>query len=179
MRRGCLAFTLVLAALLPSCGGSTPTGPPPPPPPGIRFQPSVFPAPAGSLTLQLRSSTTEEITLVLTATQVEDLYGWALDLTFDTGILTFVSFEEGDFLREENVEVSSQLVDDSDGRLIVGQTRVGNVAGVDGSGDVLELTFQAETEGSGGIRPENGAAFDSDGNDLPLEILGGSVTVIQ
>lgn len=181
MRRRALVVALVLAAFLPSCGDSSPTGPivPPEPRPGITFRPTRFPFPPASLTLQVRSSSPEEITLALTATRVADLYGWAVDLVFDTEILGFVSFEQGGFLEADGVEVITQLAEGSDGRLIIGQTRVGDVDGVTGSGDVLALTLRAEAEGSTGILPENGASFDSEGSDLGLEILGGSITVVQ
>lgn len=174
-----LVVTLALAAFLPSCGDS-PTGPViPPPRPGITFRASTFPLPAGSLALQVRTSTAEEITLALVATEVEDLYGWGVDLVFDVDILSLVSFEQGDFLEADGVDVVSEVADDSAGRLVIGQARVGDVDGVDGGGDLLLLTFRAGTEGSTGIQPESGAGFDSAGDPLDVQFLGGTITVVQ
>jgi len=186
MRHPAAVVTLILAAFLPSCGDS-PTGPivPPEPEPGVTFRPSAQPVPPESLALQVQSSTLEEITLVLRATEVEDLYGWAVDLVFDPEILSLASFQQGDFLEppapDSDIDLITQLVEDPEGRLVIGQTRIGDVDGVTGTGDVLVLVFQAveAAEGSTTLEPEDGASFDSDGTDLQLEILGGTVTVVR
>lgn len=179
-RRGASAgFAVLLLISLPSCGsGSGPTSPnPPQPPPGISFRVAVTPTPTDSISLAFAGSTTESITLLLVANDVDSLYGYGLDLPFDPEVLSFAAFQQEGFLEGEGINVVTEVAENPTGRLIIGQTRVGEVQGVSGFGGLLSLTFNAVANGSTPTSPQAGAAFDAAGNQQTTLFLGGTVTV--
>lgn len=181
-RRACTALAVMLLLSLPSCGGDSPSTPtrPPTPPPGITFFPAVSPAPADSVSLERRSGTTTEITLAVKATSVEGLYGVALDIVYDRSIVELDSFEAGDFLTgAQGVLVSTNVVENPEGTLVIGQSRIGAVEGVTGTGDIVVLTFRAVGGGFLQLTPTSTGAFDADGAPKATTFLGGSLTVIR
>lgn len=173
------AAVLALACIAAACGGSTPTNPtprPPPPPPTVRFVPEGNPG-MDSIALGMSASTAETFTLVLRAAGVTDMYGYAVDLTYDPAIMMFDSAEPGTFLDGEGISVSTQVSEGPPGTLVIGQTRVGAVPGVSGGGLLLSLNFVSVAAGSTVVATANGGAVDSTGAALATRMFGGTVTV--
>ena len=164
-----------------ACGGSSPTTPrpptPPPPPPMITFVSNNPAAGANSIVLVMTATGTDSFTLTLTANNVTDLFGYALDIIFDTTMIALASSQFGVFLNGEGITVTSQMIQTTPGTLIIGQSRVGAVAGVTGSGALLSLDFTAIATGPTTIAIENAGAFDSMGVALATEFVGGTATV--
>lgn len=171
--------SLLLVALA-ACGDSpsAPT-PPPQPQPGITYRSSVSPAPANSIVLETRGSDPQQITLALKANAVTDLYGVALDIRFNTSVLSFDSFSARDFLGSEGTSMSTQVVENPDGTLVIGQSKFGSVSGSEGTGDLLVLTFRAVAAGSSVISIANQGAYDPAGSITSTSFFGGTVTVVQ
>ena len=173
--------TLAGLAIMAGCGGSSPTTPnpppQPPPPPTISFASDNEAATENAIVIDMTTTGTESFTLTLNATSVIDLFGYALDIVFDPTIVALVDAPFGVFLDAEGITVTSQSVENPVGTLIVGQSRVGAVPGVTGSGVLLTLNFTAVAPGSTTVVMQNTAAIDSNGADLGLEFVGGSVTV--
>lgn len=155
-------------------GGPTEPTPPPPPPPGIVF---TAQGTAGANTLFLASgaaTTATTLILELRANQVTDLYGVAFDLTYPSTQLQFVRVTPGPLLANG----AAQAAAGGTGTLIVGGTRLGNVAGATGSGVVLTLEFTAVAAGTGSFAYARNSALDSDGDTVTgLAWLAGSVQV--
>ncbi len=174
------ATASLLLVSLAACGGSpsTPT-PPPTPQPGITYQSSANPAPANSIVLETRSSDTQQITLALKANAVTDLYGVALDIRFNTAIVSFDSFSVGDFLGSEETSMSTQVVENPAGTLVIGQSKFGAVSGSAGTGDMLVLTFRAVAAGSSAMTIANQGAYDPSGSITSTSFLGGTLTVVR
>lgn len=179
-RAGLRAAVATLAALLlvPSCGGS-PSTPTPPPRPGITYVSSANPAPANSIVLQTRASDPQQITLALVANGVTDLYGLALDIRYNTAIVSFDSFASRDFLGNDGTSTSTQVVENPEGTLVIGQSKIGPSQGSAGTGDLLVLTFRAVAAGSSSISIANQGAYDPDGSITSTAFFGGTLTVVQ
>ena len=167
-------------AMMGACGGSSPTTPRPPPTPQaptITFVSDNIDAGANSIVLVMTATGTDSFTLTLTANSVTDLFGYALDIVFDTTMIALANSQFGIFLDAEGITVTSQMIQSTPGTLIIGQSRVGAVAGVTGSGALLTLDFTAVTAGSTTIAIQNAGAFDSTGAALATEFVGGTATV--
>jgi hypothetical protein len=163
-----------------ACGGSSPTTPTPTtttvPPPRVTFVADANPG-TDVIALGLTTSTVTEFTLVLTATEVVDLYGYGVDLSFDPTLVEFDSAEAGAFLDGEDVTVTTQVVEGPVGTLVIGQSRVGAEPGVSGNGTLLTLNFKSVAAGSTTFTVANSGAFDSTGAPLETQFLGGTATV--
>lgn len=176
---GGAALLLLLAGVAaPACGGPTPTNPtppPPPPPPTVTFVAAANPG-TNAIALGLSTSTAAAFTLVLSAIDVADLYGYAVDLTFDPKIVMFDSAEAGSFL-DGGGAVATQVSEGPPGTLVIGQSRVGAVPGVSGSGALLRLNFVSLAGGVSPFTTANGGAFSSTGAPLATQMFGGTATV--
>lgn len=173
------AVLLLLLGTAPAlaCGGSSPTTPPPPPPPPrVTFVALGNPG-TDAIGLALSSSTATELTLTLNAVAVADLYGYGVDITFDPAAIMFEGAEAGSFLGGEGINVNTQVLEEPDGTLIIGQTRVGDVAGVSGDGTLLTLNFTSVAAGSTTLATANAGAFDSMGAAMDTVFFGGRATV--
>lgn len=174
--RALLVFLLGGAAACGGGGGGTPTRPPPPA--GITFTPSGA---SGANSLALRrspSSTNTVLALELVATDVDDLFGLSFDLDYPANLLDFESSDEGSFLSTSGtVATTLQVAESGSGTLVVGQSRLGAVGGVSGSGVLLVLQFRGVGNGSGMLAFDRNEAFDPRGATQPVAWGGGSVQV--
>jgi hypothetical protein len=140
---------------------------------------SANPAPPNSIVLETRSSDPQQITLALKANAVVDLYGVALDIRFNTAIVSFDSFSVRDFLGSEGTSMSTQVVENPDGTLVIGQSKFGTVDGTAGTGDLLVLTFSAVSGGGSAVTIANQGAYDPDGSITSTSFFGGTLTVVR
>ncbi len=174
-----LCAALSVAAI--ACGGgSSPVAPgPPPPPPAPRV---IFLADGSNpgldaISLQAGTATAERFTLLLQADGVTDLYGYGIDIVFDPALVAFETATAGSYFDESGVSVTTQVVEGPPGTLVVGQSRVGDVSGVSGTGVMLSIDFLAVAPGTGIVSLENGGAFDATGGAASIDFYGGTVTV--
>jgi hypothetical protein len=181
--RRLLAAAMLLAPV--ACGGGGggggPTAPPPPPPPtpGVTVTASSASGPAITLAQSARS-TISLLVLEVRANSVTGLYGVAFDLQYPAALLDYQGgATAGPFLAADGATVSTQVLESAPGNLVVGLSRLGNVAGVDGSGVLLELELPVEAAGTGPLAYTRNAAFRADGTAAALAWAGGSVTVVR
>jgi hypothetical protein len=106
--------------------------------------------------------------LEVRASEFVGLYGVGFDLQYPTGMLDYRggSHVEGDFLSADGSRTEILVRQKTDGRVIVGLSRLGDVGGVDGSGLLLTLDFTAVQNGSQPISFVANAAFDGSGDRL-------------
>lgn len=99
-----------------------------------------------------------------------------LTLSYDPAVLAVESVERGGFL---GAEAESQVLADRSeaGRVVIGASRLGRVAGVDGAGTLLRITFRAVAEGETELTFTAAAARDSALAALPLAVEPARVVV--
>ena len=169
---------VVAVAVLAACGGDGGGGGgPTPPPASIAFTPTPGAAPNSIALAQAAGSTSTTLRLDVRAEQVTGLYGVAFDLVYPSTALSFVSGAEGAFLG--GTQTSFQIHESSPGRLVIGVTRLGAVAGVAGTGTLLTLQFGSRGAGTGSFFFEQNTAFNASGGAIAgVTWRGGSVTVV-
>ena len=160
---------LLVALGLVACdgGGGSPTAPISPTSRGVSF----FPAPVGDTSIGLRGSvsgTSLEVEIV--AAGVEGLYGLSFELLFPANLLRYEDSGTGVFPSLETREAGP-------GRLLVGATHLGAVAGLDGSGTVAVVRFTAVANGSGTFDFSTQEAFDGFGDQITLNWAGATVAI--
>ncbi len=104
------------------------------------------------------------------AAGVQDLYGLGFELLFPANLLRYEGVDDGVFPGLEASESAS-------GRLVVGATHLGSVAGLTGDGTVAVVRFTAFANGRGTLDFSAQDAFDRFGDRLTLNWVGGSVEV--
>lgn len=155
-------------------GGGTPTAPPP----QLAFTPASSGG-AGSIALATAAgSSSSTLRLDLVANGAADLFGVSFELVYPTQPVLFVAATEGTFLSSGGmVPTTFQLLETEPGRLLVGLSRLGDVAGAEGTGTLLTLELSAVAAGSGAVSFEDARAFDSAGDEIAgTTFSGGTVT---
>jgi hypothetical protein len=181
-----LVIALAMAAGL-RCGGgggggggspTVPATPTPIPPMVITFTPSGTGG-VNSLALTRISSDQNSIVLSLEATSVTDLYGIAFDLRFPESALDFDDATEGTFLDQNGtVDTSMQVAETPTGTLVIGLSRLGQIAGRSGTGSLLRLEFTRRATGSGDLVFSRNQAFNAAGTAIAgVQWSAGRVTV--
>lgn len=178
------APVLALAAVLTvaACGGGGGGGgggtpPPTQPQPGITFSGSSVAAPAVRLA-RGAASAGSVLELEVRADGLAGVYGLAFDLTYPSNLLRFDAFAEGSFLSGGGAQTSLQVAEAGTGRLVVGHTRLGNVAATAGSGTLLTLRFVAVGPGSGSFSFSANRVFDAAGKEVSGTAWGGGTVQV-
>ncbi len=164
---------------LPGCGGGTPTTPRPPTtsPTAVTFVADASNSETDTIALGITSSTADTFTLALLAFEVTDLFGYGVDITFDPAVVMFDAATVGTFLDGEGITVTTQIAEGPTGTLVIGQSRVGAVMGMGGSGTLLSLDFKSVAAGTSTLSTSNAGALDSTGAVMATEFFGGTATV--
>ncbi len=129
-----------------------------------------------SLQLQSRSGSTFTVDVVITDTN--GVYSASFDLVYDGSLLDYLNYTEGTFLNKDGASTSF-LISEQSGRVIVGATRLGQVGGVDATGDeiLMSMAFRVRKTGSGSISFENSNLLDSNGTVIQgVEWFGGTAS---
>ena len=169
-----LALAGVVAWTAGACGGgggggtpTTPTPPPPPPDP-VAFTAAGTP---GDLTIHLtkaEGTASDVLRLEVRASDFTDLYGLGFDLAYPADLLDYRggSVAEGGHLSADGSRTEIFAREVTDGTVIVGLSRIGEVGGVEGSGLLLTLDFTAVANGSGSFEFGANDVFDSSRRSL-------------
>jgi len=124
-------------------------------------------------------STANRLVLELVAQDVSVLYGLSFDLQFPVSVLSFETATEGTFLASDGSSTTLQVVEQPAGNLVIGLSRLGQVAALSGTGVLLTLEFRPVGSGSGTLRFDANQAFDASGDPLPAVVWGaGTVQVV-
>lgn len=115
----------------------------------------------------------DTFTLSLIVDDVVDLAGWQLDITFNPAVLKAVSVTEGDFLSKGGGSTffANGNINNTTGKIIDVSAAFIGTGGISGTGTLLEITFEAEVVGEGGLRLENVRLGDPNGASIPHEIV--------
>jgi hypothetical protein len=163
-------------------GGGGPTQPPiPPTPSGITFTADAD-AEENSIFLKEGDSPDQDtLVLEVRAKDVIDLYAVSLDLDYPDNRLNFEAgeTEEGVWLGNKGkIDTSLEVLEDPDGTLVIGHTRLGQVSGRSGSGVLFTLVFTAGSNGSGEFVISLNDAVSSKGESMPDVVwISGRITV--
>jgi hypothetical protein len=94
----------------------------------------------------------QEVRFDLTAGSVQNLYGAIVTLNYDPKIIEFKVASEGTLLKKDNQQTSFLYSNNiKAGTLDVYMTRIGDVGGVDGTGNLCALVFQAKSKGTSAV----------------------------
>jgi hypothetical protein len=137
---------------------------------------------AGTIAVQPAAPTVtvgQTFTLSVNISGAADLYGYQFDLGFNPTVLQAISVTEGAFLGTGGPTIFLPGTIDNVGGSITFNADIlnGAVSGVNGSGDLLDVTFQALAAGSSGVPIFNLIAFDSFGLGLTETTAGSTVSV--
>jgi len=110
--------------------------------------------PAVSFNGETDVATGDIISLIVNIDEASDLYAYGFDIGYDSAFLDFLNAEELSFLNsdDEATSFNSALEDNVEGKLLVANSRLGSVDGIDGSGALFSLSFEViGSEGSSEI----------------------------
>jgi PKD repeat protein len=131
---------------------------------------SALPAPGDTLTLTIHVA------------NIVDLFGWQIDVAYDSAVLEFVSRAEGAFLQGAGDSfapgaIEGDLSGDPDGlNRFVTIAVTSLVGGTDGSGELATATFTVVSEAATIVKLVNPIMLDSAVLDIPVEVTGAVLT---
>jgi hypothetical protein len=88
----------------------------------------------------------ESFTVGVGVENILDLYAYGFEMNYDANVLEFVSASESDFLKNDGTTTSfnTALENGNQGKLIIGNARLlSPPVGINGSGDLVNITFKA------------------------------------
>src|SRR3989344_1594009 len=119
-----------------------------------------------------------EMNLQIEVQNVSDLYSSPFYLLFDPNLFEFVALQEGEFLKRDGKNtILLKSVDATEGRIIVGLSRLGKVGGVSGSGVLLTATFKSKQTGAGSFSFHKLEFVNSALSPLPVVSQNGVIRV--
>jgi general secretion pathway protein D len=145
-------------ASTPPPGGGEPAAPPGPPTPvgplsttvGLQIAPPQVPPKVGG---------TFQVAVKLSGGQ--DVFSVPMQLRYDNSKLALVNVDSGDYLGHDGQAVALVHRDDGVGNVVISASRPPGVAGVNGSGTVCVLTFQANAAGDAAMQIIRASAKNS------------------
>src|SRR5271169_1310827 len=108
--------------------------------------------------LTATSATGGTFTVDVNVSNVSDLYGYQLDLTFNPSVLSAVSITEGSFLQSggNTTTFLPGTIDNVGGTIALNADTInGAVPGVTGSGELIAFTFDAIGAGTSALGIQN------------------------
>ncbi|HEV2275943.1 MAG TPA: cohesin domain-containing protein [Acidobacteriaceae bacterium] len=134
-----------------------------PPPPGAA---AAAPQQPGAVSMQIvppavppKAGSTFQVAVNLSGGQ--DVFSVPMMLHYDQSKLSLVNVDSGDFLGHDGQAIALVHRDDGNGMLVVSASRPPGVAGVNGSGTVCILTFQAKAAGDAALSIVRGSVKNS------------------
>jgi general secretion pathway protein D len=107
-----------------------------------------------------------------------DVFSVPMQLHYDPAKLTLVNVDSGNYLGHDGQTVALVHRDDGAGGVAVSASRPPGAAGVNGSGQLCVLTFQAKAAGDSIVSVTKAAARDSKQQALPV-ITSGTIVHVQ
>lgn len=87
-------------------------------------------------------------TVDINITNMDDLYAWEFNVTYDTTILTATNVAEKPFLNSTGATYFNKMINDTNGWIYAYCTLLYDVPGVTGSGDLATISFSIDATGS-------------------------------
>jgi len=168
-------LVLLLSLSMNSCGGggvSSPTGPT-----GhtVSFSPTTPSVGSNYVKMEQTSVSGDTVIIAVKAVSIaEPVGGLAIDVTYDTSKLSFVSASNGGVVTGNT---SSFIATDNSGTVVVSVTDVPDPA-PSASGALFTITLKGISTGAGNVGISNHALFNAAGGAISgVTWTGGSVTV--
>jgi general secretion pathway protein D len=105
-----------------------------------------------------------------------DIASVALQVQYDPAKLSLVNLDTGDFLRRDGKTATPIHTDDGPGNLTISIARPPGTAGVNGSGTICVLTFQAKAAGETAVTITKAALQNS--MRQPVPATGAKATIV-
>jgi hypothetical protein len=121
----------------------------------------------------------DTFTVDINIAAVTDLYAWEIRLSWKPDLLDFVSVAKGPFLGQGGMTFFASTVDQAAGEALFGETLVGGIPGVSGSGLLATVTFRAEEAGKCDLHFAETALVDSTLTDIPHSAEDGAFATPQ
>ena len=120
----------------------------------------------------------QDLRFDVAASNVKDLYGAIITLGYDPRVVDFRSATEGPLLKKDGQQTSFLFSNNiKAGTVDLYITRIGDVGGVEGAGDLFTVVFQAKTAGSGPIQFKSVKMGNSAREPFKVETKNGKVTI--
>ncbi len=170
-KRGPQAVTAPTVTLpAPTARLSAPTGTPPAPAPQ-----------ASSLTIVPAQESTgigQDARFDVAAAGLRDLYGAIVTISYDPAVVEFKSAGEGPLLRQDGQQTSFLFSNNiKAGTVDVYLTRIGDVGGVSGKGNLFSIVFQGKAGGSSDITVKSAKLTTYKREQLRADLHGAAVRV--
>jgi hypothetical protein len=124
---------------------------------------------------------TETFNVNITITDVIDLYTWQAGMTFNASVLECLSITEGEFLKRAGVPTlwTPGTIDNTNGIIHYSACSItGSTPGVNGSGQLMSITFRVKGSGNSTLHPTDVLLLDSDLVSIePVNIVDGHVQI--
>jgi len=140
-------------------------------------------APSAALQLELSPADAsaligQDLRFEVAAANAKDLYGAIITLGYDPRVVDFKSAAEGPFLKKDGQQTSFLFSNNiKAGTVDIYITRIGDVGGVEGVGNLFTVVFQAKTAGSGAVQFKSVKMGNSAREPFKVETRNGKVTV--
>lgn len=169
---------LISSLVLISCGGggggggSSPTGPTSH---TVSFTPTTSTAGSNYVKMEQVSISGDTVTIAVKAVSIaEPVGGMALDVSYDTSKISYVSATNGDAI---SGNTSSFVATDSSGMVIISASDVTD-ASPSSNGTLFTITLKGISAGAGSVGIANSTLFNAGGNAISgVSWYGGTVTV--
>jgi hypothetical protein len=110
------------------------------------------------------------VTVAVTVTDTNGIFGMAFDLTYDANMASFEGWSQGTLLEQGGHTPFYHVQEPQNGQLVAVATRQGAVPAVNAVGTVtaIELTFRVEEEGSSQVDFQAAALLDDQVQPQPI-----------
>jgi len=99
-------------------------------------------------------------------------------LLFEPQVVHIEEVAEGNFLNRDGTPTAfMSSVDNQQGRLIIGLSRLGAEKGISGAGDLVFITFTGIAPGTSPLHFDRASVRDPQAQPLPAEFRDGAITV--
>ncbi|MDA8098244.1 MAG: cohesin domain-containing protein [Nitrospiraceae bacterium] len=124
------------------------------------------------------SAVGQDIRFDIAATNVKDLYGAILTLSYDPKVMDFKSAAEGDFLKKDGQQTSFLFSSNiKAGTVDLYITRIGDVGGVMGTGTLGTVVFQGKAAGQGPVTVKSVKLSNFNREPIKTSLKGAQVVV--
>jgi len=121
----------------------------------------------------------DELTLTVDVNSNQNVVSIPFYLRYDQNLVSFVSAAEGGFMKQDGKSATFLTSNDAkNGRLIVGYSRLGDRQGISGSGQIMTVTFKANSTGKGRFFFENYRLIDGQGREVETEVFDKTIDII-
>lgn len=123
----------------------------------------------------------ERFFLDINAENISELYGFQLDINYNQNFLKYLSISEGDFLKSDGATTFSVTPDNSTAGKIrnYAVTRIMKKNGVNGTGVLATVEFEAMNFGSSVVYLSNDKLYNSDTNEISHSTRNSTLNVIE